>query len=428
VKLLLIGDGAATGFGRVGRELAQHFLDAGVDIRWLAINWGDRLGEVSRMYQMGAKTDKVIEVLQEIEADPLTPFKMAAGAFGDGMGYNLTGPAVHGQLWDGWKPEAVLVVADPRAMIERLQHDQGAAHDVPFYNYVPIEGVNPPPLWRAIWEHVTPIAMSEFGRNELQQLLGRPVAMVPHGVSDTFWEISPNSPGKWKGTIVNSKVDAKRQLGFGDRTVLLRTDRLVPRKDYPALFRSLAPVLERHSDTVLVVHCSPQDEGGSLVELVSHLPGAYETNGSWTHPQVIFTRAHDTFRGLSDEDLNVLYNAADIYVSPTMAEGFGLCLAEAASVGVPVVTTDYAAGPEAVGPGAVLVPPRTHFTNVYAHDWALIDEDKFGAAVEHLIDKPAKRREIGQAGKRYVTGRFTWQAAADQFLDILGYEREALAA
>ena len=430
MSLLVICDGANTGFGRVGNELTRHWYDAGIDLRWIAINWGDRLGEVQRLLQQNADTEQVKRMLDEIDADPLTPSKVPAALMGDGMGYNLTAAAVMGQIrqWQGWRPEAVFVVGDPRAILERALRDDGALTMVPTTNYVPIEGTGLPPIWRSIWERITPVAMSEFGREQLQTLLGRPVDMVPHGVSEGFYPVSPTRPGSWKGQPVTSKDHAKEKLGMAGRTVLLRTDRFVPRKDYPALFRSLGPVLQRHPEAVLVIHCAPQDEGGNMAELISHMPGAVLIDGRWGHPQVKLTRAHDTFRGMSDEDLNVLYNAADVYVSPTMAEGFGLTLAEAAACAVPVVTTDYAAGPEAVGPGGVLIAPRTLFTNVYAHEWALIDEDAFAEAVEHLIEKPAKRRSIGAAGRAYVKGRFSWATAADQFADLMGFEKTAAAA
>jgi len=429
MKLLQISDAASTGFGRVGQELAARFHAAGVDLRWITINWGDRIGETVRLLQKDASTEQVKAILDEIEADPLTPLKLPAALMNDGMGNNMTAHAVRGELraWRGWRPDAVFVVADPRAMFDRARRDDGALSELPTFNYVPIEGDSLPPFWRMIWEKITPVAMSEFGREQLQALLGRPVSMVPHGVSDTFYPVSPTRPGAWKGEPVSSKDQAKEKIGAQGRTVLLRTDRLVTRKDYPALFHSLVPVFAKHPDVLLIIHCAPEDEGGNLVELISHLPGAFSVDGRWGHPQVKLTRAHDTFRGLSSEDLNVLYNAADIYVSPTMAEGFGLTLAEAAACAVPVVTTDYAAGPEAVGPGAMLIKPRTLFTNVYAHNWALVDEDAFGAAVEYLVSHPAKRRELGQLGQRYVNGRFTWDKAAADFLDLFGYEAAKVA-
>ena len=114
----------------------------------------------------------------------------------------------------------------------------------------------------------------------------------------------------------------------------------------------------------------------------------------------------------------MLYNAADLYVSPTMAEGFGLCLAEALACGTPVVATDYSSVTEVVGPGGVLIPPRDFITNAYAHEWALVDEVAMSAAVERLITKPGERRSLGAAGRQHVA-RFTWTAAVEQFDRLL---------
>lgn len=426
MRLLLVGDVAQTGFGRVSRELAHRFITAGIELRVIGINHRDRNALAVHLLSRGAKNDELNAALDEYDADPLWKATIAAEKGGDGMGYSLAQPAVSGQLWTGWKPDKALIVADPRAMLERLMRDGGAFAKIPTLNYVPIEGSDLPPLWRIIWQHCEPVAMSRFGQVELEKLMGVVPPLVTHGVSDTFFPISPTRPGRWRGQLVNSKDQAKAAFGWAGKTVILRTDRLVARKNYPALFRLMRPVLAAHPEALLVIHCAPYDEGGSLGEFVSREPGAHQIGSAWGHPQIELTKAHDTFRGLSDEELNVLYNAADIYVSPTMAEGFGLTLAEAAAVGVPVVTTDYAAGPEAVGPGALLAPVRSLLTNIYAHEWALVDEDTMSAHVERLVSKPALRREIGEAGRRHVA-QFRWDKAADDFMALMGYEASAIA-
>lgn len=417
MRLLLIADVAETGFGRVGREIGRGLMDRGWDIRVLGINWRGIGGEVASVAGKGAAAMR--EVLASIEADPLVPYIVSAAANGDAMGNNLTAPAIRGRLWRGWTAERVLLIADPRAALDRLANDEGACATIPTFNYVPIEGTNLPPFLRAVWRVVEPVAMSHFGQAQLEILLGRPVTCIPHGISTPFHPVAVDRPGHWRGEPVTTKAGAKEALGWAGRTVLLRTDRFMPRKNFAALFRTMAPVLAAHPEVLLVLHCATIDEGGLLDELLSRLPGAVETSpAQWTHPQVVLTRAHDTWRGLSDADLNVMYNAADLYVSPTMAEGFGLCLVEAIAAGIPVVTTDYAAGPEVCGPGAVAVPITGTITNVYAHEWALVDEPAFTAAVEHLITHPAARAELSAAGRRHVA-RYTWDAAAGAFDSIL---------
>lgn len=428
MRLLLISDTAQTGFGRVGHELGTRFLSAGIDLRVIGINFRGRGGELLALEQKGAPSADLKAFLDEYDANPLWPVTMPAMAGNDGMGHNLTGPAVRGKLWrDGWKPDQVLVVADPRAMVYRLRTDEGSLSTLPTWNYVPIEGARLPPIWQEIWQHVQPVAMTDFGREQLETLLGRDVPTIPHGVSPGFFPVSPSNPGNWNGQVISSKDAAKAALGLSKRTVIFRCDRLTMRKDYPALFQSIVPVFQAHPEVLLVIHCAVDDEGGMLAEMISHVPGAANVNGSWQHPQVRLTKAHDTFRGLSDEQLNVHYNAADIYASPTMAEGFGLTLAEAASTGLPVVTTDFGPAREVLGPDAPLVPYRTLFRNIYAHDWALVDEEAFTRTLMRLVEKPSERRSIGEASRRWVQ-RFSWDTAADQFLALFEEMQVATAA
>jgi glycosyltransferase involved in cell wall biosynthesis len=170
------------------------------------------------------------------------------------------------------------------------------------------------------------------------------------------------------------------------------------------------------------MHTVPFDDQGqgTIWQLISREPGAVYAGMSPTreavfdHPQYKITGWHDSFRGLSDEELRVLYNAADLVVSPTMAEGFGLTLAEAMGCGTPVVATDYSAVSEVVGPGGILVPHQRLLTNAYAHEWALVDEEAMTAAVERIIDRPGRLRSLGEAGRQHVK-KFSWQNAAEAF-------------
>ena len=431
MNLLLVSDIAATGFGRVGRELGTRLLAMGWDVRIIGINWRGVDGEINAAMGHGTITEQATRIertLARMRADPLIDRIMPAGVGGDGMGHNLTAPALNGQLWDGWKPDAAIIVADPRAMWLRLISDAGSigSAEIPILNYVPIEGGGLPRDFAMIWEHVTPIAMSAFGQAQLQTLLDRPVTLAHHGVSEAFRPLSPADPGFFRGKAVTSVAGAKEVIGYPGRTILLRTDRYVMRKNYPAWFRVLRPVLEKHPEAIALAHTVPLDDTGhgTIWQLISREPGARAIridrsgNAIWEHPQFRLTGWHDSYTGLSDDELRVLYCAADLVVSPTMAEGFGLTLAEALGCGVPVIATDYSAVSEVVGPGGVLIPIDRLYTNPYAHEWALVNEAAMTTAVEGLIGKPARRRALGAEGRRHVA-QFTWAATAAIFDGLL---------
>lgn len=59
-----------------------------------------------------------------------------------------------------------------------------------------------------------------------------------------------------------------------------------------------------------------------------------------------------------DDDLVTLYNGADLYVNPSLYEGFGFTGLEAMACGVPVVSSNLSSLPEALGEAAVYFDPR----------------------------------------------------------------------
>jgi len=108
-----------------------------------------------------------------------------------------------------------------------------------------------------------------------------------------------------------------------------------------------------------------------------------------------------TFTGrVSTEELVRRYNKAEILVSPSVYEGFGLPAAEAMACGVPVVATTAGAFPEVVADGETgwLVAPG--------------DAHALAGAIKRLMADPAERKRMGDAGRRRMQERFTWRETA----------------
>jgi glycosyltransferase involved in cell wall biosynthesis len=60
---------------------------------------------------------------------------------------------------------------------------------------------------------------------------------------------------------------------------------------------------------------------------------------------------------VEDEDLPIIYNCANLFVIPSLSEGFGLPGLEAQACGVPVVSSDRTCLPEVYGKGAIYFNP-----------------------------------------------------------------------
>lgn len=119
---------------------------------------------------------------------------------------------------------------------------------------------------------------------------------------------------------------------------------------------------------------------------------------------------------LATEDLVGQYNKAQLLVSPSLYEGFGLPAAEAQSCGTPVVATTAGALSEIVEDGitGVLVPPG--------------QMEPLAVAIRGLLEDPAQCRRMGEAGARRIRERFNWQRTADEtvalYEEVLGHPRE----
>ena len=110
--------------------------------------------------------------------------------------------------------------------------------------------------------------------------------------------------------------------------------------------------------------------------------------------------------GVADDRLYAYYRVADVFLSASEHEGFGIPLAEAMAFGVPVVAAAHAAVPETLGNSGVLL-----------RGW---DEVRAAEAVARLLDDPARRDEVVRAQYRNLD-RFSGSTLGARLRDMVQY-------
>lgn len=107
---------------------------------------------------------------------------------------------------------------------------------------------------------------------------------------------------------------------------------------------------------------------------------------------------------VSANELRALYDTADVFVFPSLYEGFGWPPLEAMACGIPVISSTKGSLLETVAPGAITIERPT-------------DERALAQAVFDVLIKPEVRRSAIEMGSRWAS-RFTLEHFASQILDI----------
>jgi glycosyltransferase involved in cell wall biosynthesis len=109
---------------------------------------------------------------------------------------------------------------------------------------------------------------------------------------------------------------------------------------------------------------------------------------------------------LSNQELDVLYANADVFVLPSLFEGYGMVFAEAMSYGLPIIATTGRAIPDTVPPEAgLLVPPG--------------DIPNLTAALKTLIQDSSYRSRLSDGALQAASKQPTWDHASQQFATVL---------
>jgi len=203
------------------------------------------------------------------------------------------------------------------------------------------------------------------------------VDVVPYGLGQ-----SPGSRG--------DRGAGRELAAAGDRAVALSVSAKRPHKNLARLIEALALIpQERRPLLVLPGYPTPHEQ--ELRELARACGVAED---------VLF------LGWVSARQLDDLFAAADLFVFPSLYEGFGFPVLEAMARGVPVATSSRASLREVAGDAALTFDPE--------------DETAIAAAIEKVLADEALREHLRTAGRERAAG-FTWARSAE--LTVESYRR-----
>ncbi|MDQ7028784.1 MAG: glycosyltransferase family 1 protein [Ardenticatenia bacterium] len=232
--------------------------------------------------------------------------------------------------------------------------------------------------WRGALRAKRLIADSDFTRRlviKRFRLSPERIVVVPLGVESAFRPLPEEAVER-----------LRRRYAVPEAPLLLYVGNTQPRKNLEGLLRALAILWHQNPRVMLLqVGKPPTARQRALVESLGLRDAVH-------------------FLGLvPDADLVAFYNLADVFVFPSLYEGFGLPPLEAMACGTPVVASHAASLPEVVGDAGLLVDPR--------------DPEAMAEAIHHVLQDPELAEELRRRGLERAR-QFTWERTAQETLAV----------
>ncbi|MEA3459311.1 MAG: glycosyltransferase family 1 protein [Chloroflexota bacterium] len=223
------------------------------------------------------------------------------------------------------------------------------------------------------------IAISESTKKDIVRMFGVPperVDVVYCGVDETFRPLPEEQV-----------ADFRKRHGPPERFILF-VGTLEPRKNVTRLIEAYSLLVARHPSLKLVI-------GGAKGWFYENIFAEVERLG--LQGEVLFPGF------IPRRELPLWCNAAELFVYPSLYEGFGLPPLEAMACGTPVIASDTSSLPEVVGEGGMLVNP--------------VDVEALAGAMGRVLSDEALRQTMSEQGLRRA-GHFSWRKMARETVQV----------
>lgn len=225
------------------------------------------------------------------------------------------------------------------------------------------------------------ISVSSHTRDDLIRILKVPpekIVVIHEAPTPLFQALDR----KW------AREQLKTRYGL-EKKFLYHLGNIEPRKNLIVLLQAFVQVCRQiDNEYVLVLSGQPGWLTGKLQRFLAGYP---------FKERILFTGY------VPPEDLPLFMNGAEMFVFPSLYEGFGLPVLEAMACGTPVISSNRSSIPEIVGPAAQLVDPE--------------DPTALAEMILFLIRHPEERERMSAQGLEQA-GRFTWEQAARKTLAV----------
>ena len=379
IKLMFYGDATVpTGFARVLHSIQKYLSTEIYDFSWLGINYtGDPHSYPIRIYPAFTK--------------------------GDIWGINRIKEVI--ELED---PDILFLLNDAWVLSNILNNIKELKRIPQIVVYFPVDSMYFDRNWFKNYGIVSrAFTYTEFGKKVVEDSGANiKIEVMPHGVdATTFYKIDKPKP-EIKKLIYPDQPD------FTDSFIFLNANRNQPRKRIDTTIEAFGKfVKDKPTNVKLYLHMGLRDSGWDINRLAKR---------HGLEKRVLVSGTTAQMPMLTDEKLNLVYNATDCGVNSSIAEGFGLCSIEHAVTGAPQIVGNHSACKELFSDCGLTVEPKLWLTSPGEGVVSgFISSDDLADAMEKVYSDKELYTELAEkAYKKFTAPEWQWKTIAGRFNEI----------
>jgi glycosyltransferase involved in cell wall biosynthesis len=308
------------------------------------------------------------------------------------------------------KPDLIWVTNDIWIALQLWEQVKGLKEQLGFkwFVYTPIDSYGLfPELAAPMMEWDGVATYTEFAKKELE-LMGytKPINVIGHGTDFTkFFPLD--------------RDECRQKLGVPkDAFVVFNGNRNQPRKRIDLTIKAFIKFAKDKDDARLWLNMGSKDLGWELVPLFKRVARdeGYDPTG-----KLILTSPYFSVDNcLPIEQLNQVYNTADIGINTCIGEGWGLVNSEHGSTGVMQVVPDHTSLAEIFDEVPRIVCNASETDRNYGLERMLPDPDSAASILSYYYENRDLLKKDGQwCQKRLREEPFTWPYIQKQFKDAV---------
>jgi len=238
------------------------------------------------------------------------------------------------------------------------------------------EGYHNKFFYKILRESDAIIALTSLEKGFLKNIGVEPKKIFVTGIG-----IEENSSG--------NEVDVRKKYRIREKNIVLFVGQHGAHKGVTSLIKAMDFVWKERKDTALIIAGSPTSHSKNIIKLINR----YDRNKRAKIYMI------DSF---NEDEKNAIYKSADVFVSVSKYESFGIVYLEAWLNKIPVIGCR-------TGASSTLVDDF--------RDGLRVEYDnhvELGAAILELLNDEATRKKMGKAGYEKVKKNYTWPLIVDK--------------